>query len=187
MSIQNIYEIFTLNGEAFVSEVYHVLLDREADAQGLAYYCGRMAAGYSKSYIVYQIYISSEAIASQKNVGGLAQLIKNERRAQSPVWQFFKHGSQNDFLRQERYDSLLASLKAVIHDEITQCVESMSCELESIRSLIDIITENQKNYKNITMNKYRNSIEVTKGTAMNNYTRRIYGQLKQNISIKREK
>lgn len=78
MSIQNIYELFVLDGQDFIREAYRNLLKREPDEHGMAYYLGRLAAGYSKASIIMKLAESKESCPHDE-IKGLGQLIKSEK------------------------------------------------------------------------------------------------------------
>ena len=78
MPIQHVYELFALDGQAFVRESYRNLLNREPDEHGMAYYLGRLAAGYGKASIIVQLAESKESRPHHEIIG-LEKLIKAEK------------------------------------------------------------------------------------------------------------
>jgi hypothetical protein len=74
MPIQHITELFAFDGRAFVTEDYRYLLGREPDENGLRYYLGRLAIGYSKGAVLAQLARSPEC-RPHDEIKGLDKLI----------------------------------------------------------------------------------------------------------------
>lgn len=89
MTIENITELFTLDGPSFVTEAYRNLVQREPDPHGLAYYLGRLAQGHDKSAVIVQLAQSKEC-RPHDEIEGLKKLIAAERHAGSWFWSFFE-------------------------------------------------------------------------------------------------
>ena len=96
MPIQHIYELFVLDGQAFVAESYRNLLNREPDEHGMAYYLGRLAAGFGKAEIIMQLAESKESRPHHEIIG-LEKLIKAEKHMNHWLW-----GTFGRWRRQER-------------------------------------------------------------------------------------
>ena len=75
MPIQNITELFSLDGRAFITEAYRNLLQREPDPNGMAYYLGRLSMGYGKVRIIVQLAKSAEC-RPHEQIHGLKRLIQ---------------------------------------------------------------------------------------------------------------
>jgi glycosyltransferase involved in cell wall biosynthesis len=80
MPIQHVYELFALDGQEFITEAYRNLLKREPDEHGMAYYLGRLAAGYGKASIIMNLAESKEA-RPHDEIKGLRKLVADENRA----------------------------------------------------------------------------------------------------------
>ncbi len=93
MAIENVYELFVLDGEAFVVEAYRCLLGRDPDEHGLAYYLGRLAVGYSKEEVVTQLALSTECKQYEK-VRGLKLLVHQVRKSNHWFWGRFGRASR---------------------------------------------------------------------------------------------
>ena len=86
MSVLNITELFALDDDTlFITESYRNLLQRDPDDQGMAYYLGRLALGYSKESVINQLAQSRECRPHQE-ILGLEDLVKKESRAQHWFW-----------------------------------------------------------------------------------------------------
>lgn len=88
MPIQNITELFILDGQNFVIEAYRNLLKREPDEHGLAYYLGRLAQGYDKASVIAQLAKSTEC-RPLDGIKGLKKLIADEQRTGHWFWGLF--------------------------------------------------------------------------------------------------
>lgn len=88
MPIQNITELFALDGNVFIAEAYRNLLKREPDEHGMAYYLGRLAQGYSKAAVIAQLAQSPECRPLDE-IKGLKKLVAEERRARHWLWGLF--------------------------------------------------------------------------------------------------
>ncbi|WP_409409750.1 DUF4214 domain-containing protein [Acidithiobacillus ferriphilus] len=76
--IRNIYEILIFDDIEFVSLAYQCILGRNPDEQGLRYYRGRLASGYSKESVISQLARSPER-SEDINIDGLDALLRRER------------------------------------------------------------------------------------------------------------
>lgn len=85
MSIQNINELFALDGPQFIAEAYLNLLQHEPDTQGMAYYLGRLAQGHSKESVIFQLAQSPDCRPHQ-DILGLEALVKAQRRTKHWFW-----------------------------------------------------------------------------------------------------
>lgn len=117
MEINNIYELFSQTDEDFVENSYRILLGREPDAGGKSYYQGRLMAGYSKSYVIYQLYLSPEANPDRHNIPGLKQIIRDEKRANNRLWNIFKPWARCEKEIHERISTLEYRLRKLIFEE----------------------------------------------------------------------
>lgn len=99
MYVENITELFALDGSAFIFETYRNLLHREPDKHGLAYYLGRLSIGYDKESVIAQI-AKSDGCRPHKEIKGLQELVANEQRARHWLLGFFIRQSKKDRTRQ---------------------------------------------------------------------------------------
>ncbi len=88
MPIQNITELFSLDGRAFVTEAYRNLLQREPDPNGMAYYLGRLSMGYGKTRVIVQLAKSDEC-RPHEQIYGLKRLIQEHNNASHWLWGWF--------------------------------------------------------------------------------------------------
>jgi hypothetical protein len=100
MSIQNIYELLGLDGQDFIREAYCNLLKREPDEHGMAYYLGRLAAGYSKANIIMNLADSKESCPHDE-INGLGQLIRSEKYRNNWLIGLFCRRQQHEKLFRE--------------------------------------------------------------------------------------
>ncbi|WMT47190.1 MAG: DUF4214 domain-containing protein [Acidithiobacillus caldus] len=115
MPIQNITELFALDGRDFVTQAYRNLLNREPDPHGMAYYLGRLSMGYGKAGVIAQLAKSPEC-RPHEEIKGLKKLVADERRASH--WFFGLFGGRS---RMER--ALHGGLAELSH--IRQHLESL--------------------------------------------------------------
>ncbi|NUY35335.1 FkbM family methyltransferase [Paraburkholderia sp. JPY303] len=80
-TIKHIDQLLDIDDTEFVNATYRALLNRPADATGLAYYLGRLRAGYGKAKVIVQIASSKEARVIRADIPGLDALIAAEKRA----------------------------------------------------------------------------------------------------------
>jgi hypothetical protein len=71
----SVRHLLTMHGEAFLSEAYRMLLGRQPDAEGKAYYLSRLRNGKSKLEVIAQLHNSPE--------GQAYPVERTERRAAS--------------------------------------------------------------------------------------------------------
>ncbi|MEY2334619.1 DUF4214 domain-containing protein [Acidithiobacillus ferrianus] len=88
MPIQNITELFSLDGRAFITEAYRNLLQREPDLNGMAYYLGRLSMGYGKARVIVQLAKSTEC-RPHEQIHGLKRLIQEHNNASHWLWGWF--------------------------------------------------------------------------------------------------
>lgn len=122
MSIQHITELFILDGQDFVTEVYRNLLDREPDEHGLAYYLGRMARGASKEAVIVQIAKSKEC-KPYNDISGLKQLISDERLANHWLLKYFILGQKRNRILNEIKLEFGASAQAIAEQLVVSLSE----------------------------------------------------------------
>ena len=88
MPIQNITELFSLDGRVFITEAYRNLLQREPDLNGMAYYLGRLSMGYGKVRVIVQLAKSAEC-RPHEQIHGLKRLIQEHNNANHWLWGWF--------------------------------------------------------------------------------------------------
>jgi len=91
MAIQHITELFALDDEGFITEAYRNFYHREPDEHGLAYFKGRLALGFSRANIIFQLSKSNEMCPLQ-DIPGLTSMIRDERRANHWFFRWFARG-----------------------------------------------------------------------------------------------
>ena len=129
MPIQNIYELFGLDGQDFIREAYRNLLKREPDKHGMAYYLGRLAAGYSKASIIMNLAESKESCPHDE-IKGLGQLIKSEKYQNN--WLIGLFG------RRQRHEKLLREgIQALAH--VNQRMGEMHGTLRLLPQQLDVL------------------------------------------------
>lgn len=86
--ILHVTELFALDDLSFINNSYNLLLRREPDNAGRRYYIGRLALGYGRGSIIYDLTKSKEY--NQKNtLIGLEQLILQEKMRRNWLFRFF--------------------------------------------------------------------------------------------------
>ncbi|MBN2679349.1 DUF4214 domain-containing protein [Acidithiobacillus montserratensis] len=83
--ITHITELFALDDSEFVTEAYRNLLQHDPDTQGMAYYLGRLAQGFSKESVIFQLAKSPEC-RPHKEITGLETLVRGQQRDQHWLW-----------------------------------------------------------------------------------------------------
>lgn len=86
--ILHVTELFSLDDIPFVEACYKLLLRREADNSGLRYYLGRLAIGYSRESIIYDLTRSKE-YNNKNSLIGLEKIIKQEKMRQNWLFRIF--------------------------------------------------------------------------------------------------
>ena len=132
MPIQHVYELFSLDGRAFITEAYRNLLGREPDPHGMAYYLGRLAMGYGKASVIADLAQSAES-RPHREIIGLNKLIVNERRANHWLWgRFSGRQRQKNLLREgviqglARIATIMESLTERMEDHRTFAISNQS-------------------------------------------------------------
>jgi O-antigen biosynthesis protein len=96
-------ELLAYRDERFIQCVYHTLLRRVPDAEGLRYYQARLHAGVPKMHIVGEIASSQEAVTKRVELLGLPELVKLQRLLRIPiigrllVGSFFRRPVSSDY------------------------------------------------------------------------------------------
>jgi hypothetical protein len=93
MQVQHVIELFSLDGEDFIKEVYRNLLGREPDECGLRYYLGRLALGYDKANVLAQV-AKSSGCRPQDELMGLKAFLAEQRRVEHWFWGRWKRYSR---------------------------------------------------------------------------------------------
>lgn len=86
--IKNINELFAFSSEKFIDLAYEIFLCRKPDDNGMRYYLGRLALGYSKIDVLEQIYRSPECCFCGE-LDGLNALLRMQRRRRHWFWKWF--------------------------------------------------------------------------------------------------
>lgn len=146
MPILHISELFALDRYQFVTQAYRNLLQHDPDSQGLAYYMGRLAQGYSKESVIFQLARSPHCRPYQE-ILGLEALIKSESRAQHWFWKFFVSRNRLEQALREGVTTLQVSSKkqdegieqiklqlAQIHDALTSQMRATEQNIQALHS-----------------------------------------------------
>ncbi|MDA8245679.1 glycosyltransferase family 9 protein [Acidithiobacillus sp.] len=123
MRIQHVYELFALDGQTFITEVYRNLLKREPDEHGMAYYLGRLAMGDSKASIITQIVRSQEFGSCGQEVKGLKKLVTDESLSRYWILGWFIN-------RRRANKALLSSVESI--GRISRQTEALNNRSDSI-------------------------------------------------------
>ena len=117
MPIQNIIELFALEGRDFVADAYRNILNREPDPQGMAYYLGRLAMGCGKASVITDLAQSKEA-RPRHEIAGLPRLIQSEKRANYWLLGRFGRWRRQETLLREGIQELAKVKKSMddLHD-----------------------------------------------------------------------
>ena len=133
MRIQNITELFSLEGCAFVTEAYRNLFQREPDAAGMAYYIGRLALGYGKPRVIVDLAQSAECCPHEQ-IHGLKQLIREYKITHHWLWSWFGRHTRTHMALQSSITAL-ASIEqrmAAIHHAFNAHIDSQRQQMESL-------------------------------------------------------
>ena len=153
-------ELLACHDQHFVRSAYQTLLGREPDPEGLAYYLGRLRAGYSKMRILAQLRLSDEGKTRKTHLPGLDAALQRYRRGQYPLlgglfrWLEGTEGNhpterklrgiENQILilvgeSNQRFDQLdhsLAGMRSLVVQQ-TQSMSTLEHSLARIHSVID--------------------------------------------------
>lgn len=131
-------ELLGLHDRHFVDCAYKTLLGRPTDPDGLAYYLGRLRAGFPKIGLLAQLRLSTEGRGHTANVAGLDKAIQQYRRGQLPVvgwllrWLESTEGRQPFECRLRRIEGQLL----VLSEESRHRFDQLTLALEGIREQI---------------------------------------------------
>lgn len=128
--IQNIYELFALDGKDFVVNAYMNLLERVPDEHGLLYYLGRMALGDSKQDVILELTKSPE-YRPKNQILGLEKLIINEKRTWTKIW--------GNVLRQKQQEKITRSTMYSLAKQVSVVAQSVQESSESITKILENI------------------------------------------------
>lgn len=77
--------LMRLHGARFVEQAYALLLGREADASGLAYYTARLQAGDSRTQVLRELAASEESMRRKRHLPGLEAALQREPTRHHPL------------------------------------------------------------------------------------------------------
>ena len=157
MPIQNITELFSLDGRAFITEAYRNLLQREPDLNGMAYYLGRLSMGYGKARVIVQLAKSAEC-RPHEQIHGLKRLIQEHNNTNHWLWGWFSRHTRMHMALQSSVTALarIEQRMAGIHHAInaqSQQMENLArqhaeslCGIESLvlQTMGDRAVENKQ-------------------------------------------
>lgn len=75
--------LLVLEPDAFLTAAYRAVLLRDADPEGIALYEGLLRQGWSRSYVLNELFLSEEGRGIKSSLAGLRALVKRYRRAQA--------------------------------------------------------------------------------------------------------
>ncbi|GEM_PF-6684854 len=81
----SVRHLLTMRGEVFLGEAYRMLLGREPDTEGRAYYLSRLRSGKSKLEIIAQLHNSPEGQAYPTKLTGLTEALRRHKHHKIPV------------------------------------------------------------------------------------------------------
>ena len=155
MPIQNITELFSLDGRAFVTEAYRNLLQREPDPNGMAYYLGRLSMGYGKARVIVQLAKSAEC-RPHEQIHGLKRLIQEHNNASHWLWGWFGRHTRMHMALQSSVTALARIEQRVegVHHAINAQSQKMEKQMENLvrqhtESLCDIKSLMQQTMGNL--------------------------------------
>lgn len=140
MPIQNITELFSLDGPAFITEAYRNLLQREPDLNGMAYYLGRLSMGYGKARVIVQLAKSAEC-RPHEQIHGLKRLIQEHNNASHWLWGWFGRHTRMHMALQSSVTALARieqRMEGVHHAINTQNQQMETLARQHAESLRDI-------------------------------------------------
>ncbi|MHB1642861.1 MAG: DUF4214 domain-containing protein [Acidithiobacillus sp.] len=129
MPIQNITELFSLDGPAFITEAYRNLLQREPDPNGMAYYLGRLSMGYGKARVIVQLAKSAEC-RPHEQIHGLKRLIQEYNNTNHWLWGWFSRHTRMHMALQSSVTALarIEQRMAGIH----HAIDAQSQQMENL-------------------------------------------------------
>ena len=156
--IKNIEDLLELYGEPFVCEVYRILLGRDPDPEGLAYYLKRLRRGKSKIAILAQIKSSKEARSIKANLPGMNAAIRRYKWSQLPFIGWIKPSSKQMNNRLRAIENRLFELDYAYTNKYNAELESRIAEKELyiedkeiyIAKLLQVINSNPIKEKSLT-------------------------------------
>jgi glycosyltransferase involved in cell wall biosynthesis/tetratricopeptide (TPR) repeat protein len=81
----SVRDLLKMHGETFLSEAYRMLLGRQPDAEGKAYYLSRLRSGKSKLEVIWQLHNSPEGRAYPTQLRGLSNALRRHKRHKIPL------------------------------------------------------------------------------------------------------
>jgi FkbM family methyltransferase len=139
-TLSSIKDIIELPADAFVEMMYFLLLGRQPDETGKNYYTGKIAAGISRTRLIYGLTKSTEWKENGKTIAGLEKLIREERLKSIPLLgrvlsKIFGWDSNSVVETQIRIISnKIDSYAANINSEFNALRKDVSNEINSIES-----------------------------------------------------
>ena len=94
MDIQHVNQLLALRGAQFVRKTYSILLGREPDPQGEAYFTQRAATQHDKAAILYEFATSAEATGRTQTLAGLSDLIQLHHPRKGRLRRWLQRASQ---------------------------------------------------------------------------------------------
>jgi hypothetical protein len=157
MPIQNITELFSLDGRDFITESYRNLLQRDPDSNGMAYYLGRLSMGYGKARVIVQLAKSAEC-RPHEQISGLKRLIQEYNITNHWLWGWFGRHTRMHMALQSSVTALarIEQRMGEIHHAINAQSQQMEnqvrqhaeflCGIESLvqQTMGDRATENEQ-------------------------------------------
>jgi Glycosyltransferase WbsX/Domain of unknown function (DUF4214) len=138
-STMSLNDMLSYRNEAFVHNVYHVLLGRAADTEGLQHYLGKVMAGASKVELIIEVSLSKEGLKRNVEVPGLKKEIKRYRLLKTPVF-----GPLFKACGLSLMDGKIANNIRVVENKLTQIELSISQQLGQLTQAV--IANNQKSF-----------------------------------------
>lgn len=140
--MKTLKDLLRHNGASFIKEAYAYILNRTPDREGLSYYTLRLDCGYSKRYIIYQLYCSPENKRRNRKVKGILGIIIYQRFLELPI--------VNLFTVKRKYEFLLRSAKLDYEIQIEKLKNDCERYLQDLKgNLYKNIDSNVLNYNNI--------------------------------------
>lgn len=170
-------ELLKLNGQAFIEKAYQIILNREADIEGIRYYVNRLRLGFSKNSLIYQLCMSSEGRLKMNDIPGLEAVVKLQQQLQHPLigWLHrIKHPNESNNLK-NRTLRAIENNYLMLNDGINyQIDKTKEIVVDSIKESTDNIAKqihSQNKNSNISLLESQ-SISLTEKNIYNQFSSR---------------
>jgi predicted nucleic acid-binding Zn-ribbon protein len=138
-SVSHVNQLLNLRGAQFVREAYRVLLGREPDPSGHAFFTGRALSDGDKVAILYEIATSPEGAARARSLLGLQELLATYAKKPGLLRRWLR-SVRLVILRVTRLEFAIdsaASESSLRLDRMDGTLESLSMDLQRFTALVE--------------------------------------------------